>query len=68
MVLSGKETKMGKVANRKRKEFFEELRKRGEEARIERQQGNCCLLKYKRKLPDHFRKCIDCPLDSNGDM
>lgn len=51
---------MGKVANRKRKELFEELERREElKVTVKSANAKCCLSKS--NLPETFVKCIDCP-------
>lgn len=59
---------MGKVANAKRKKFFEELKAQdqkkfvaAESAKKLEQNKSCCLYKHK-DLPGGFRKCINCPV------
>lgn len=75
---------MGKAANRRRKQIFEELGKSGrldvplyvaERAlKPSKQRGpaksesKCCLVKYQNNLPMNFRKCHGCPLDTEGDL
>lgn len=63
---------MGKVANARRKRFFDQLMKQDMERQKEidrpRREANCCLHKYESKLPKHFVKCYNCPLDTNDDL
>jgi hypothetical protein len=59
---------MGRVANQKRKKFFDELMRKDVERQAvidkPRKEVNCCLHKYESKLPKHFVKCYNCPLDT----
>jgi hypothetical protein len=63
---------MGKVANAKRKRFFDKLLQEDIErqARIDmpRKYPNCCLNKYANKMPSHFVKCFNCPLDTEDEV
>lgn len=63
---------MGKVANARRKSFFDKLMKediqRQKILNQPRAEAACCLNKYKSKLPDHFVKCYNCPLDKTGEV
>jgi hypothetical protein len=61
---------VGKVANKKRKEIFEELKANGQlpdpPPRVKQQptkdEIKCCLYLFANKLPSNLARCHGCPL------
>jgi hypothetical protein len=59
---------MGKVANAKRKKLFNDIINKDTQRQAvldkPRYESACCLIKFEKKLPNHFVKCYNCPLDT----